>query len=317
MSEAAFFQTYGNVFSLYVADKRAAEERRRRHARRRAATCRSCRRRWRRWRKAAIAEALARVACLLARTGEPLPLSRLRMKQELMAEYRPSAAGHAGRSMAARARRTGDHRPLRAGARAGDVARICLPMPGDREKLVELLRRLLADARVQRMQPSVAQLAMVDQIGNSLAVDVSKRRSKGTRVRAAKPGRRLPRGGRHERAGSCQGRIASKRGAEGRRVSACKHAREVRTPARILQGVAGHAHRGGASLRREFAARRDGRGRARTDRPHPRRTEGADRGRRPGVRHRTGRNADRRRALQRGVGREGRRTGARRHRRKR
>ena len=33
-------------------------------------------------------EALARVACLLARKGEPLLLSRLQMKQELMADYR-------------------------------------------------------------------------------------------------------------------------------------------------------------------------------------------------------------------------------------
>ena len=34
------------------------------------------------------AEALARVACLLARKGEPLLLSRLQMRQELMADYR-------------------------------------------------------------------------------------------------------------------------------------------------------------------------------------------------------------------------------------
>ena len=38
--------------------------------------------------KGGYAEALARVACLLARKGEPLLLSRLQMRQELMDEYR-------------------------------------------------------------------------------------------------------------------------------------------------------------------------------------------------------------------------------------
>ena len=52
------------------------------------ASCRSSRRRWRRSSEGGYPEALARVACLLARKGEPLPLSRLQMKQELIADYR-------------------------------------------------------------------------------------------------------------------------------------------------------------------------------------------------------------------------------------
>ena len=85
MSEAAFFPTYGNVFSLYVADKQeraGAARADRRAARaavraggagldRRGRLCRGARAR----------------RCLLARKGEPLPLSRLQLKQELMAEY--------------------------------------------------------------------------------------------------------------------------------------------------------------------------------------------------------------------------------------
>ena len=51
-SEAAFFQTYGNVFSLYLADKHEAEERAAEAPPSRA-SCRSSRRRSRRSRRAA------------------------------------------------------------------------------------------------------------------------------------------------------------------------------------------------------------------------------------------------------------------------
>ena len=85
-SEAAFFQTYGNVFSLYVADKRAVKE---------SAVTQAAEPRELPFVKEALeaiaeggyTEALARVACLLARKGQPMLLSRLQMKQELMAEY--------------------------------------------------------------------------------------------------------------------------------------------------------------------------------------------------------------------------------------
>ena len=84
-SEAAFFQTYGNVFSLYIADKREtgvveriSEPLGLPFVQEALASIG----------EGGYAEALARVACLLARKGEPLLLSRLQMKQELMAEYR-------------------------------------------------------------------------------------------------------------------------------------------------------------------------------------------------------------------------------------
>src|SRR5262249_50685117 len=69
-SEASFFQTYGNVFSLYIADKREAEQK---------ALLPIAEMRELPYVKEALAsiadggypEALARVACLLARKGEP------------------------------------------------------------------------------------------------------------------------------------------------------------------------------------------------------------------------------------------------------
>ncbi len=53
-SEATFFQTYGNVFSLYLADKHEAEERERGARSPSRASCRSSRRRSRRSRRAAM-----------------------------------------------------------------------------------------------------------------------------------------------------------------------------------------------------------------------------------------------------------------------
>ena len=66
VSEAAFFQTYGNVFSLYIADKREAEEARIAEPRelpyvREALASIG---------EGGYPEALARVACLLSRRRE-------------------------------------------------------------------------------------------------------------------------------------------------------------------------------------------------------------------------------------------------------
>jgi len=58
--------------------------------------------------------------------------------------------------------------------------------PVDRAKLVTLVRRLLADERVQRSKPSSEQIAMLENIGERL--DVAPRRSAAQRTGArAKP----------------------------------------------------------------------------------------------------------------------------------
>ena len=86
-SEAAFFQTYGNVFSLYLADKHEADLR----AAEIAAEPRDLpfvKEALASIEEGGFAEALARVGALLARRGAPLPLARLALKQELTVEYR-------------------------------------------------------------------------------------------------------------------------------------------------------------------------------------------------------------------------------------
>src|SRR5205814_8457150 len=165
-SEAAFFQTYGNVFSLYIADKRetGAVERISEplglpFVQEALASIG----------EGGYAEALARVACLLARKGEPLLLSRLQMKQALMAEYRdllPDIPPDHWRRIRGEQDIIVRYEP---GAALTTLPKL-LADPADRERLISLVQRLLADERVQRAKPSTEQLAMIEHIGETLAV---------------------------------------------------------------------------------------------------------------------------------------------------
>jgi hypothetical protein len=177
-SEATFFQTYGNVFSLYLADKHEAEE---------EAAARIAEPRELPFVKEALAsmesggypEALARVGALLARRGTPLPLARLALKQELAAEYHdllPDLAPDQWRRIRGEQDLIVRYEPGRAIATLPSLLRD----PKDREKLVTLTRRLLEDERVRRAKPSSEQLAMLASIGETLHVEP--RRGRGARV---------------------------------------------------------------------------------------------------------------------------------------
>jgi hypothetical protein len=175
-SEATFFQTYGNVFSLYVADKREAERQdggQIVEARELPFVQEAL---------AAIAEggypeALARVACLLARRGEPMLLSRLQMRQELMSEYRgllPALPPDEWRRVRGEQEIIVRYEPEKALATLPAL----LANREDRERLVTLVRRLLADERVQRAGPSTEQLAIVERIGEALDVQAAASRGR-------------------------------------------------------------------------------------------------------------------------------------------
>src|SRR5207244_151935 len=83
---AQFFMTYANAYHAYLSEKRTAQA---------AATELPADVRERPFVKQALAniakggytEAFARVAYLLGRKGEPLPLSRVTMRQDLMKDY--------------------------------------------------------------------------------------------------------------------------------------------------------------------------------------------------------------------------------------
>jgi hypothetical protein len=115
------------------------------------------------------AEALARVACLLARKGEPLLLSRLQMKQELMADYHdllPKMPADQWRRIRGEQEIIVRYEPEQALATLPKL----LSNPGDRERLVTLVHKLLLDERVHRTKPSTEQIAMVEGLGETLHV---------------------------------------------------------------------------------------------------------------------------------------------------
>jgi hypothetical protein len=167
-SEAAFFQTYGNVFSLYLADKHEAE----------AEAEGVCDPRELPVVQDALAsieeggypEAITRVAALLARRGEPLPLARIALKKELVEQYEdllPKLKPDQWRRIRGEQDIIVRYEPRRALA----TLPLLLADPADRDRLVTLARRLLADERVQRNKPLPEQLAMLKSIAETLHVE--------------------------------------------------------------------------------------------------------------------------------------------------
>ena len=185
-SEAVFFQTYGNVFSLYLADKHAAdaqaaesavEPRELPFVKEALASIEA----------GGFAEALARVGSLLARRGAPLPLARLALKQELAVEYRdllPDLKPDQWRRIRGEQDIIVRYEPEKAIAALPRL----LSKHGDRERLIALVRRLLADERMQRFEPTTEQLAMIENIGETLDVKPARGRGRALpRTTARKP----------------------------------------------------------------------------------------------------------------------------------
>jgi hypothetical protein len=158
-SEAAFFQTYGNLFSLYLADKPEARAEQVTDPRELPVVKQAM---------AAIAhggypEAVARVAYLLARKGEPLPLSRLQLKQELVDEYHdllPAIPWDEARRIRGEQEIIVRYEP----EKAMETLPALLSEVADRDRLLALLDRLLADKRVQAVKPSAEQVAALGRI---------------------------------------------------------------------------------------------------------------------------------------------------------
>jgi hypothetical protein len=128
------------------------------------------------------------VACLLARKGEPLLLSRLQVKQELMKQYGdllPQMPADQWRRIRGEQEIIVRYAP--------DEALATLPRllrdEADRARLVTLMRSLLGDERVRRASPSSEQMSMLENIGEALAVAVPRtaRKAKASSRPARKP----------------------------------------------------------------------------------------------------------------------------------
>jgi pimeloyl-ACP methyl ester carboxylesterase len=164
VSEAAFFQIYGNLYAFYLSGDHGAEAKAPRVDPRELAFVKKA---LASIDKGGYAEAVARVAFLLAHRDEPLPLSRLQLAHEMIEEYRdllPELAPDQARRIEGEQQIIARYEP----EKAVDTLPALLADPKDRERLLTLLGRVLSDKRVQRIQPSPQQTAMLARIRSAL-----------------------------------------------------------------------------------------------------------------------------------------------------
>jgi len=161
-SEAAFFLVYGNLFSLYLADREAGQT----YAPAAAGDPRTLpfvAEALASIDQGGYAEALARVGALLARRGEPLPLARVQLKHELVEEYKellPDIPWETARRIRGEQEIIVRYEPEQALATLPKL----IADPADRSRLLTLLERLLNDPRVQSLGQTPEQRAMLARI---------------------------------------------------------------------------------------------------------------------------------------------------------
>ena len=168
MTEAGFFSMYANIFSRTLDEEKEAHT----HAAEVKVDPRELpivRDALASIEQGGYVEALARVAFLLHREGEPLPLSRLELKQELVkdyADYLPGMAPHDWRRIRGEQEIIARYEPERAVESLPQL----LEDEADRERLLELLDKLMADRRVHRTSHTAEQVTMLARIRKTLGV---------------------------------------------------------------------------------------------------------------------------------------------------
>jgi hypothetical protein len=168
-SEALFFEVYGNIFSFYLADRKEAD------ASRAKAPAEPRDLPFVREALASIAggnypEAVARISFLLARKGEPLPLTRLALRKELAMELRdllPEMPPDQWRRMRGEQEIIVRYEP----DRAVETLPMLLHSDADRARLLELLHRVATDDRIQEQKPNDDQHAMLSRIRRVLELE--------------------------------------------------------------------------------------------------------------------------------------------------
>jgi hypothetical protein len=170
VSEAMFFQTYGNMFAVYLADKLEVKEQELPKAQdpRELPFVREA--------LASMAdggypEALARVGALLAlaQRGRPIPLSRIELKEELIGEY-GDLIPDVPRDQMRRIRGEQDIIIRYEPDKAVQTLPQLLRDPAEREKLLTLVDRLLSDRRINLEGATLEQRIMLKRIGEALSV---------------------------------------------------------------------------------------------------------------------------------------------------
>ena len=158
VSEASFFSIYANMFQLYQAEQKGETTAASADVRERPYVKQALER----IDKGGYTEAFARVAYLLARKGEPLPLSRVTMRQELAKDYAyllPELPLDEWRRIRGEQEIIVRHAPEQA------IATLPLLLDEDeRLRMMTLLERVLADRRVQQAKPTAEQVAMLERV---------------------------------------------------------------------------------------------------------------------------------------------------------
>lgn len=118
--------------------------------------------------KGGYTEAIARLACLLNRQGEPLPLSRLELRKELVTDYAdlfPELAPDAWRKVRGQQEIIVRYAP----GQALETLPSLLRHQADRRRLHALADKLRTDERLLGTTPTAEQAAMLEQIRTVLA----------------------------------------------------------------------------------------------------------------------------------------------------
>ncbi len=187
-SEAMFFETFGTMFAVTMADARHAEQQRS-AAEIEAEDDERLRRLLAAAGQGGYAAAAVRAGALLARPGEPMPLERLELREELRRDY----AGLLPALDPADWRRLRGEQELLCRHDA-EQAIATLPAlladPADRERFLALADRLLTDARVLGSRPTPAQRAMVQRLRTLLGAPAPGRRAPAKKAAAGGTARR-------------------------------------------------------------------------------------------------------------------------------
>jgi hypothetical protein len=158
-SEALFFLTYGNLFSFYLADQApapvtvAGDPRKLSYVQEALAAIE----------QGGYAEALARVAALINRDGERIPLARLELRRDLLQDYReflPAVPPEQMRRIRGEQDIIVRYEPARALA---TLPRL-LADPGDRDRLLAFVGRLADDERVRARRLTPQDRARIDAV---------------------------------------------------------------------------------------------------------------------------------------------------------
>ena len=160
VGEASFFQIYGNLSAFYFSAEReaalaqpAVPDRELSFVKKALASID----------KGGYPEALARVGFLMAHEDGPLPLSRLALARDLLDDYRdllPELPRDQVRRIAGEQEIIARYEP----ERAVETLPALLSDRKQRDRLLTLLDRVLADPRVQRIEPTPRQRAVLAKI---------------------------------------------------------------------------------------------------------------------------------------------------------